>query len=76
MPSGQIFYYGGCEGQEYSKEVYLVDALALAVKKVADMNQVRAFPSLCYHKNYVFGGYTGTSIKEAEKFSIVKGNWD
>lgn len=77
ITAGQVFYCGGCENNEYSRQVYLVNTVSLEATELADMHHGRAFPSVIYHKNavYVFGGYAGMSMKYSEKYDLVRNAW-
>ena len=55
----------------------MIDYYFNSCQKLPDMHSARAFPSVYYSNScvYVFGGYTGSSIKHAEKYDLMRKSW-
>lgn len=78
ISSGRIFYCGGHENPNGTKDAFIIDLIDSDFISVNKMIDSRVFHALVRHNSqiFVFGGYQGKiSIKNCEKFDLVKNTW-
>lgn len=77
LQSGFIFVCGGFVSNTYQSTTYLVDPTNLSVSVTAQMTQARRSHGLLEYEGqvYAFGGYNGSLLSSAEKYTLRAEQW-